>query len=69
MTTISRDSSMTQNPKPDLTEHKEEATTSNSATKTQADRFIEASRQAGADEDEGAFKAKLAAITRQKPAP
>ncbi len=33
----------------------------------QHDRFIEAARQLGADEDEGAFKTKLALIARQKP--
>ncbi len=33
----------------------------------QSDRFIEAARQLGADEDEAAFKAKLAQIARQKP--
>ena len=33
----------------------------------QADRFIEAARQLGADEDEDAFKARLAQIARQKP--
>ena len=33
----------------------------------QAERFIEAARQLGADEDEAAFKAKLAQIARQKP--
>ena len=30
-------------------------------------RFEEAARQLGADEDEAAFKAKLAQIARQKP--
>ncbi len=33
----------------------------------QRDRFIQAARQLGADEDEAAFKAKLAQIARQKP--
>ena len=33
----------------------------------QRDRFIEAARQLGADEDEAAFKAKLAQIARQQP--
>lgn len=33
----------------------------------QYDRFIEAARRIGADEDEAAFKAKLAQIVRQKP--
>ena len=33
----------------------------------QRDHFIEAARQLGADEDEAAFKAKLAQIARQKP--
>lgn len=32
----------------------------------QADCFIEAARELGADEDEAAFKAKLAQIARQK---
>ncbi len=35
--------------------------------KSQRDRFIETARQLGADEDEVAFKAKLATIARQKP--
>ncbi len=34
---------------------------------SQRDRFIKAARQLGADEDEAAFKAKLALIARQKP--
>lgn len=38
-----------------------------SHTKAQADRFIEAARALGADEDEAAFKAKLGVIARQKP--
>lgn len=33
----------------------------------QRDRFIETGRQLGADEDEAAFKAKLATIAKQKP--
>ena len=33
----------------------------------QRDRFIEAARELGADEDEATFKAKLAVIARQKP--
>ena len=33
----------------------------------QGSRFIEAARAIGADEDESAFKAKLAVIARQKP--
>lgn len=33
----------------------------------QRTRFTEAARQLGADEDEAAFKAKLAQIARQKP--
>ena len=33
----------------------------------QSDRFIEAARLLGADEDEAAFEAKLALIARQKP--
>ncbi len=32
----------------------------------QRDRFIEAARELGADEDEATFKAKLGAIARQK---
>lgn len=32
----------------------------------QRTRFIEAARELGADEDEATFKAKLAAIARQK---
>lgn len=35
--------------------------------KSQTDRFIETARQLGADENEAAFKAKLAVIARQKP--
>ena len=34
---------------------------------TQRDRFIEAAKELGADEDEATFKAKLAVIARQKP--
>ena len=34
--------------------------------KSQHDRFIETARAIGADEDEAAFKAKLAVIARQK---
>ena len=33
----------------------------------QRQRFTEVARQLGADEDEPAFKAKLAQITRQRP--
>ncbi len=33
---------------------------------SQKQRFIEAARQLGADEDEAGFKAKLAVIARQK---
>lgn len=33
----------------------------------QSDRFIEIARALGTDEDEAAFKAKLAVIARQKP--
>ncbi len=36
------------------------------AARTQAERFVEAARELGADEDEATFKAKLAAIARQK---
>jgi len=35
--------------------------------KDQIDRFREAARSLGADEDEAAFKAKLGVIARQKP--
>ena len=35
---------------------------------SQRDRFIEAARAAGADEDMDAFRAKLGVIARQKPA-
>lgn len=35
--------------------------------KDQRDRFIETARALSADEDEAAFKAKLAVIARQKP--
>lgn len=34
---------------------------------SQRDRFIETARKLGGDEDEAAFKAKLAVIARQKP--
>ena len=34
---------------------------------SQRERFTEAARQLGADEDEAAFKAKLAQIAPQKP--
>lgn len=37
------------------------------ASSGQRERFIEASRQLGADEDEASFKAKLAQIARQRP--
>jgi hypothetical protein len=33
----------------------------------QSERFKEAARELGCDEDEAAFKAKLAVIARQKP--
>ena len=33
----------------------------------QSDRFIETARKIGADEDEAAFKEKLAVIARQRP--
>ena len=36
------------------------------ASPNQRDRFIEAAKQLGADEDEPTFKAKLARIARQK---
>jgi hypothetical protein len=36
-------------------------------SKDQAARFIETARALGCDEDEAAFKAKLAVIARQKP--
>ena len=34
---------------------------------TQRDRFVETARALGCDEDEAAFKAKLAVIARQRP--
>jgi hypothetical protein len=37
------------------------------ASKSQAERFIETARALGADEDEAAFKAKLAQIARAAP--
>lgn len=37
------------------------------ASPSQRERFIEAARQLGADEDEAAFKAKLTVIAKQKP--
>lgn len=36
---------------------------------SQRDRFIETARTLGCDEEEAAFKAKLAVIARQRPAP
>jgi len=36
-------------------------------SRPQRERFIEAARSLGADEDEAAFKAKLAQIARHKP--
>ena len=36
-------------------------------TKTQHERFVEAARQLGCDEDEAAFEEKLKDIARQKP--
>lgn len=36
-------------------------------SKSQAERFIDTARIFGTDEDEAAFKAKLAVIARQKP--
>lgn len=38
----------------------------NTSAKKQSDRFIETARALGCDEDEAAFKAKLAVIARQK---
>lgn len=35
--------------------------------KSQRARFLEAARELGTDEDEAAFKAKLAVIAKQKP--
>ncbi len=35
--------------------------------KLQRDRFVEAAKELGADDDEATFKAKLAVIARQKP--
>ena len=43
------------------------AMTKDKATMPQAQRFTEAARAAGADEDEAAFRAKLGVIARQKP--
>lgn len=37
--------------------------------KSQSERFVEAARALKADEDEDAFKAKLATIARQMPKP
>jgi hypothetical protein len=39
----------------------------NANTEAQRQRFKEAARQLGADEDEAAFKEKLGVIARQKP--
>ncbi len=38
----------------------------NANNQTQRDRFVEAARDLGADDDEATFKAKLAQIARQK---
>ncbi len=40
---------------------------STSPPKSQRDRFIEAARELGADEDEDAFKKKLERIAKAKP--
>ena len=40
---------------------------SNGANPAQRDRFIEMARELGSDEDEAAFKEKLAVIARHKP--
>ena len=39
----------------------------NEPAKSQRERFIETAHAIGSDEDETAFKAKLAVIARQKP--
>ena len=39
----------------------------NRPPKSQSERFVDAARHLGADEDEAAFKAKLAQVARQKP--
>ena len=39
----------------------------NRPLKSQSERFVDVACQLGADEDEAAFKAKLAQIARQKP--
>ena len=41
--------------------------TRKTSNEEQSSRFIKTARQLGADEDEAAFKAKLAVIARQKP--
>jgi hypothetical protein len=41
--------------------------TTKSGSSTQRERFIETARALECDEDEAAFKAKLAVIARQKP--
>lgn len=43
------------------------ARSTNLDQRAQRDRFMETARAIGADEDEAAFKAKLAVIARQKP--
>ncbi len=42
---------------------------SQAARKTQRDRFIEAGRELGADEDEAAFDDKLRRLAKAKPRP
>jgi hypothetical protein len=39
----------------------------NAHQSTQAERFARVARELGADDNEGAFKAKLGVIARQKP--
>ncbi len=50
---------------PPMTLH--EAPALKASPKDQRDRFVEAARAIGADEDEAAFREKLAVIARQKP--
>ncbi len=45
------------------------ARSTNLDQRAQRDRFVETARALGTDEDEAAFKAKLAVIARQKPKP
>jgi hypothetical protein len=50
-----------------MTESRLPRPSGSAAPETQHDRFVEAARALGCDEDEAAFDEKLKAITRSKP--